>query len=225
MQCINESKVQIGFLFTKQVKIIMELTYFLKGILVGFAMAIPVGPIGILCIRKTLTEGRIRGLIIGLGAASADLLYSCIAAFGLTVISDTLNSQRIWIRLAGGVLLLFLGVRIFRAQPKDPKIHITGSGMLKSYFTTVFLTLTNPLTIFAFIAIFAALDLSKGLSYLSASLLVIGVFIGSTLWFVLLSSGVTLFRDKMNLNSLLWVNKIAGILIIISGLIAIGSLL
>lgn len=203
----------------------MELTYFLKGIIVGFAMAIPVGPIGILCIRKTLTEGRLRGLIIGLGAATADLFYACIAAFGLTFISDTLNSQRIWIRLVGGALLLFLGIRIFRAQPKDPKIHINGTGMLRSYLTTVLLTLTNPLTIFAFIAIFAALDLSGGLGYFSASLLVVGVFIGSTLWFFLLSSGVTLFRSKLDVNGLRWVNKIAGILIIISGIIAVGSLL
>jgi len=203
----------------------MEPAYFLKGIIIGFAMAIPVGPIGILCIRKTLTEGRLRGLVIGLGAATADLLYACIAAFGLTIISDTLNSQRIWIRLVGGALLLFLGVRIFRAQPKDPKIHINGTGMLRSYLTTIFLTLTNPVTIFAFIAIFAALGLAEGLSYLSATLLVVGVFIGSTLWFVLLSSGVTLFRNKLDINGLRWVNKIAGILIVFSGIIAVGSLL
>ncbi|MCF8243389.1 MAG: LysE family translocator [Melioribacteraceae bacterium] len=203
----------------------MELIFFIKGIAIGFAMAIPVGPIGILCIRKTLTEGRLRGLVIGLGAATADLLYSCIAAFGLTVIQDTLISQRIGIRLVGGALLLFLGIRIFLAQPKNPKIHINGSGMLRSYLTTVFLTLTNPLTIFAFIAIFAALDLSEELSYLSASFLVVGVFIGSTLWFVLLSSGVTLFRNKLDLNGLRWVNKIAGVLIILSGIIAVGSLL
>lgn len=203
----------------------MELTFFIKGIIVGFAMAIPVGPIGILCIRKTLTEGRIKGLVIGLGAATADLLYACIAAFGLTAISDTLNSQRIWIRLIGGALLLFLGIRIFRAQPKNPKFNINSGGMLRSYLTTFLLTLTNPLTIFAFIAIFAALDLAEGLSYLYASILVLGVFIGSTLWFVILSSGVTLFRNKLDVNGLRWVNKIAGILIMLSGIIAVGSLL
>ncbi|OGU37461.1 MAG: lysine transporter LysE [Ignavibacteria bacterium GWB2_35_6b] len=196
-----------------------------KGILIGFAMAVPLGPIGIICIRKTLTEGRLRGLIIGLGAATADLLYACIAAFGLTVISDTLNSQRIWIRLIGGALLLFLGIRIFRAQPKDPKLDINSNGMLRSYLTTVFLTLTNPLTIFAFIAVFAALGIGEGLSYISASFLVAGVFIGSSLWFLVLSSGVTLFRNKLDLVGLRWVNKIAGILIIISGVIAFTSLL
>lgn len=203
----------------------MELTFFLKGIIIGFAMAVPVGPIGIMCIRKTLTEGRLRGLIIGLGAATADMLYGCVAAFGLTIISNTLVSQKIWIRLVGGALMLFLGVRTFRARPADPNIPTNSSGILRSYLTTVFLTLTNPMTIFAFIAVFAALGLGIGLSYFSASVLVVGVFIGSCLWFLLLSSGVTLFRKKLDLVGLRWVNKIAGVLIIISGVIAIVSLL
>ena len=203
----------------------MELTFFLKGIAIGFIMAIPIGPIGIMCIRKTLTEGRLSGLIIGLGAATADLFYGCVAAFGLTIISDTLNSQRIWIRLAGGALLFFLGIKTFLAQPKDPKLRISGSGRLRSYFTVVVLTLTNPLTIFAFIAVFAAFGLGDGLSFISAVVLVAGVFIGSCLWFFLLTSGTILFRKKLDLVGLKWVNKIAGILIIISGFIVIGSLL
>jgi threonine/homoserine/homoserine lactone efflux protein len=203
----------------------MAITDFLKGIFIGFAMAIPIGPIGIMCVRKTLTEGRLRGLIIGLGAATADLLYGCVAAFGITMISNTLASQRIWIRLVGGALLLFLGVRTFRAQPTDPKFKIHSSGMLGSYLYTVFLTLTNPLTIFAFIAVFAALGLGNGLNSFSASALVAGVFIGSSLWFLLLSSGVTFFRKKLDLIGLRWVNRIAGVLIIISGIIAIVSLL
>jgi len=203
----------------------MELMLFLKGIIIGFAMAVPIGPIGIICIRKTLTEGRVRGLIIGLGAATADLLYGSVAAFGLTVISDTLLSHRIWIRLVGGALLLFLGIRTFLARPKDPKFQIQNSGRLRSYFTTVFLTLTNPLTIFAFLAVFAALGLGNGLSFFAASVLVAGVFAGSFLWFLSLSSGATLFRNKLDVIGLGWVNKIAGILIIISGIIAIGTLL
>jgi threonine/homoserine/homoserine lactone efflux protein len=203
----------------------MELTFFLKGIAIGFLMAIPIGPIGIMCIRKTLTEGRLSGLIIGLGAATADVFYGCVAVFGLTVISDTLSDQRIWIRIVGGALLFFLGIKTFRAQPKDPKLKISGSGRLRSYFTVVVLTLTNPLTIFAFIAVFAAFGLGVGLSFFSAVVLVAGVFIGSCLWFFLLTSGSILFKKKLDLVSLKWVNKIAGILIIISGFIVIGSLL
>ena len=203
----------------------MDLTIFLKGIFIGFAMAVPIGPIGILCIRKTLTEGRLHGLIIGLGAATADLLYGCVAAFGLKIVSNTLVTQRIWIRLVGGALLIFLGVRTFRARRVKPNIPINSSGFLRSYFTTVFLTLTNPLTIFAFIAVFAALGIGSGLGPFSASTLVGGVFIGSCLWFLSLSSGVTLFRKKLDRAGLRWVNRIAGILIIVSGVIAMVSLL
>jgi len=203
----------------------MELTIFLKGIIIGFAMAVPIGPIGIMCIRKTLTEGRLRGLIIGLGAATADLIYGCVAAFGLTVISSTLNHERLWIRLVGGALLLFLGIRTFRSIPVKLNLPENTKGILRSFLTTVFLTLTNPLTIFAFIAIFASLGLGSGLSYFSASSLVAGVFIGSGLWFLLLSSGVTFFRKKLDLVGLKWVNKIAGILIILSGVIAIASVI
>jgi len=203
----------------------MDYIFFLKGIAIGFGMAIPIGPIGILCIRKTLTEGRLRGLVIGLGAATADLFYASIAAFGLTFISDTLVSQRFWIRLVGGALLLFLGIKIFRALPTDPKLHINNGGILRSYLTTIFLTLTNPITIFAFLAVFAALGLDSELKFFSAIVLVAGVFIGACLWFILLSSGTILFRSKLDLDGLRWVNKIAGVLIIISGLIVIGSLL
>jgi threonine/homoserine/homoserine lactone efflux protein len=203
----------------------MEIIIFLKGICIGFMMAVPVGPIGIMCIRTTLAEGRLRGFNIGLGAATADLLYGCVAAFGLTVISNTLMSQKIWIRLVGGALLLFLGVRTFRAKPSLPDVPVNSNGMFRSYLTVVFLTLTNPMTIFVFIAVFVALGLGSGLGYFSASALVVGVFIGSGLWFLLLSSGVTLFRKRLDLSGLRWVNKIAGLLIIISGVIAIVSLL
>ncbi|MGE5499821.1 MAG: LysE family translocator [Syntrophothermus sp.] len=203
----------------------MGLIIFLKGALIGFIMAVPLGPIGIICIRKTLTEGRLQGLVIGFGAATADLLYGSVAAFGLTIVSDLIISQKIWIRLVGGTLLLFLGVKTFRKQPADPKFHIQNSSIIRSYLTTIFLTLTNPLAIFAFIAVFAALGLGYDLSNYSASALVAGVFTGSALWFLLLSSGVVLFRKKLELNGLRWVNKIAGVLIIVSGFIALGSLL
>ncbi len=203
----------------------MSIIIFLKGLFIGFAMAVPLGPIGIMCIRRTLTEGRLRGLIIGLGAATADLIYGCIAAFGLTIISDTLVSQRIWIRLIGGILLLYLGIRIFRKIPADLKIQTENSGILRTYLTAFFITLTNPLTIFAFLAVFAALGLGSDLGNFSASALVAGVFLGSSLWFLLLSSVVMLFRSKLVVAGLGWVNKIAGVLIILSGIIVIMSLI
>ncbi len=203
----------------------MELILYLKGIVIGFAMAVPIGPVGIMCIRKTLTEGRLRGLIIGIGAATADLLYGSVAAFGLTFISSTVSAERIWIRLIGGTLLFFLGVRTYRSKPTDPKFKIHSSSLIGSYFYTILITLTNPLTIFAFIAVFAALGLGNEVNKFSGLALVLGVFTGSFLWFLSLSSGVTLFRKKLDMVGLEWVNRIAGILIIISGVIAIVSLL
>jgi threonine/homoserine/homoserine lactone efflux protein len=203
----------------------MNLSFFLTGIMIGFSMAVPVGPIGILCLRTTLTGGRLRGMMIGFGAATADLLYGCVAAFGLTFISNVIAAERIWIRLVGGGVLFFLGVRTFRALPADPQAPTGGSGLLRSYLTTFFLTLTNPTTIFAFIAVFAALGLGKEFHLFSAAMLVLGVFAGSCLWFLFLSSGAMLFRKHLHLAGLQWVNRIAGVLIILSGVIAIVSLL
>ena len=188
-------------------------------------MAVPIGPIGIMCIRKTLTEGRLRGLIIGLGAATADLFYASIAAFGFTYLSGVITTERIWIRLIGGALLLFIGIRTFRTIPTDPKRHIHSSGIFGSYIYAVILTLTNPLTIFVFIGVFSALGLANEVSVISGSTLVTGVFIGSCLWFLSLNSVLRLFRNKLDLVGLRWVNRIAGILIIISGVIAVVSML
>ncbi len=202
----------------------MDFTFLLKGTIIGFALAIPIGPIGITCIRKTLTEGRLRGLIIGAGAATADLFYGSVAAFGLTAISDILDSQRIWIRLAGGIFLLFLGLRMLRARTKVTHTD-SNRGIIRSYFTTILLTLTNPITVFAFIAVFASFGFAGELRTSSAVILVTGIFIGSCLWFLFLSTGASFFRKKLDFTGMRWVHRISGILVIISGLIAMATLL
>ena len=203
----------------------MEAIFFLKGVLIGFAMAVPIGPIGIMCIRKTLAEGHSRGLIIGLGAATADSLYGSIAAFGLTFVSDAIASQQFWVRLIGGGLLLFLGMRTFRAQRKDPIAPFDNKGLLGSYVSTFLLALTNPLTIFAFVAVFAAFGLGHRLIIVSACFLVIGVFTGSCLWFLTLGFVATFFRKKLDSGVLTWVNRISGALIILSGIAAFLSVI
>jgi threonine/homoserine/homoserine lactone efflux protein len=203
----------------------MEPIFFLKGLIIGFAMAVPIGPIGIMCIRKTLAEGHSRGLVVGLGAATADSLLACIAAFGLTFISDVIASEHVWLRLIGGGLLLFLGIRTFRAKRKAPIIPVDNKGVLRSYATAFFLALTNPVTIFAFIAVFAAFGLGHGLNILSACILVVGVFAGSCLWFLTIGFIATLFRKKLDSGGMRWVNKISGVLIILSGVAAFVSLI
>jgi threonine/homoserine/homoserine lactone efflux protein len=199
--------------------------YFLKGLIIGFSIAAPVGPIGILCIRRTLAEGRLVGLVSGLGAATADALYGCIAGFGLTFISSFLVSQQTWLRLVGGLFLCTLGVRTFFAQPAEQAAASNGKGLLGAYASTLFLTLTNPMTILAFAAIFAGLGLASAPgSYASAAVLVMGVFSGSALWWLLLSGGVSLLRGKLNSGSLRWVNRISGVFITAFGVLALVSL-
>jgi len=203
----------------------MEPIFLLKGLIIGFAMAVPIGPIGIMCIRKTLAEGHSRGLIIGLGAATADAIYGGIAAFGLTFVSDVIASQHIWLRLIGGGLLLFLGIRTFRARRKDTIVPFDDKGLLGSYVSSFLLALTNPVTIFAFVAVFAAFGLGHRLVIVSACILVVGVFAGSSLWFLAIGYIATLFKKKLDAGGLRWVNRISGALIILSGIAALVSLI
>jgi threonine/homoserine/homoserine lactone efflux protein len=203
----------------------MEPIFLLKGLIIGFAMAVPIGPVGIMCIRKTLAEGHSRGLIIGLGAATADALYGSLAAFGLTFVSDAITGQQFWVRLVGGALLLFLGIRTFRAKRKDPIMPFDNKGFWGPYVSAFLIAVTNPLTIFAFIAVFAAFGLGHKLNVFSAGILVFGVFAGSGLWFLILGFVATFFRKKLDSTGLRWVNKIAGVLIIISGVAAFVTLI
>jgi threonine/homoserine/homoserine lactone efflux protein len=186
---------------------------FLQAAVVGFAIAAPVGPIGVLCIRRTLANGRIAGLVSGLGAATADATYGGIAGFGVTFLSTLLVSQQIPIRLLGGAFLLLLGVRTFLSVPGDP--HRKPEGNLASdYLSTFALTLSNPVTIVAFAAIFAGLGVTgQDVDYTAGALLVSGVFAGSALWWVILSSVISSFRDAFDLDRLRWVNRISGLVI------------
>jgi threonine/homoserine/homoserine lactone efflux protein len=199
-------------------------TLLLTGVVIGFALALPIGPVGILCIRKTIAEGHLAGMIVGFGAATADALYGFVAAFGLTVVSDALLNQQMWIRLIGGAFLCYLGVKTYLAKPADSTQQTNGRGYVASFISTFLLTLTNPLTILAFLGVFAGFGLRDSeLSVGSASTLIAGVFLGSSLWFFLLSYGVTLFRKKFNSTGLGWVNRISGVLIFVFGIIAMAS--
>ncbi len=204
----------------------MDITFLLKGLAIGFSIAAPVGPIGVLCIRRTLAEGRASGLVSGLGAATADAIYGCIAGFSLTFISNFLVSQQVWLRLIGGMFLCYLGLKTWFARPAEQAALAKGNGLVGAYASTFFLTLTNPMTIISFAAIFAGLGLAgtRG-NYVSAGVLVLGVFIGSALWWLVLSGGVGLFREKFNPHGLQWVNRISGAIITGFGLFALLSAL
>ena len=193
-----------------------------KGISIGFAIAAPVGPIGVLCIRRTIAQGRKIGFVSGLGAASADLIYGCIAGFGLTFISQFLVEQQNILGLVGGIFLLYLGIKTFFTKASQEPTENTEKGLFSAYLSTFFLTLTNPLTILSFVAIFAGMGIvNADGDYLSALLLVSGVFVGSMLWWMLLSGGASFFQKKMNEKGLSWLNKISGVIIASFGVVAL----
>jgi len=204
----------------------MDLSFLPRGIIIGFSIAAPVGPIAVLCIRRTLAEGRAYGLISGLGAATADAIYGGIAGFGLTFISSILINQQTWLRLIGGVFLCYLGTTSFLSQPAEQATPDKGKSLVGTYASTFFLTLTNPMTILSFAAIFAGVGVvSAGANYVSATVLVFGVFLGSVLWWFILSGIVSLFRAKFKSTWLRWVNRISGIIIFGFGVIVLVSLI
>lgn len=211
----------------------MDIGLFGRGILVGFSIAAPVGPIGVLCIRRTLTLGLLAGLLSGLGAATADAVYGAIAAYGLTAISGILVGQSFWFRLVGRIFLIYLGVQTFLAKPATKPAELVGlanaQGLAGAYLSTVVLTMTNPATIMSFAAVFAGLGLastgaSSPAAHLAAMTLVLGVFVGSALWWLLLSSVVSLLRSAFKLNLLQWLNRVSGAVLIMFGVVALISL-
>ena len=216
----------------------------LKGLIIGFSIAAPVGPIGVLCIRRTLASGRAAGFISGLGAATADALYGSVAGFGLTLISSMLIRQVDWLRLIGGAFLIYLGVKTFLAAPQQVRelanTSDIRSNLWSAYASTLFLTLTNPLTILSFSAIFAGLGLGSQAAGVGASqefvpqmelnllasplLLVLSVFIGSAAWWFILSSLASLLRGRFGEAGMRWVNRLSGATIVLFGLVALFSL-
>lgn len=196
---------------------------FSKGLVIGFSIAAPVGPIGLLCIRRTLAGGAWSGVVTGLGAATADAAYGCVAGLGLTAVSDLLVGGQAWLGIGGGAFLCCLGVRTFRARPAERPAREGRAGLLGNYLSTLVLTLTNPLTILSFAAVFAGVGLGAGGGARSTLALVAGVFAGSCAWWLLLSGGVSLFRTQLGPVWLTGINRGAGLLLLASGLYALAA--
>ncbi len=203
-----------------------EIHYLIKGFIIGLSIAVPVGPIGVLCIRRTLTQGRMVGFLAGLGAATADALYGAIAGFGLTFLVNFIIGKQIWLRLIGGGLLCILGAKTFLSKPAEQGTCVEGNSLWNAYLTTFFLTLTNPMTILFFAAVFAGLGVgSTGDSYVSAGILVSGIFTGSAMWWLVLCGFTGLLQELLNLKRLQWLNRISGLIILGFGLFALLGLL
>jgi len=204
----------------------MHFDLFIRGLVIGFAIAAPVGPIGMLVIRRTLAEGRLLGLLTGMGAAVADSLYGCVGAFGLTFISSFLMGYAFWTKLIGGAFLVYLGINTFRAKPKQESTSNSKVRYASAFLSTLLLTLTNPATILSFMAVFAGLGLgTNGGDYSAAGIVVAGVFVGSALWWLLLSGGVSLVRHKLRPDTMKWINYGSGAFLSAFGIYALVSLM
>jgi threonine/homoserine/homoserine lactone efflux protein len=203
----------------------MDLGFLYRGLIIGLSIAAPVGPIGVLCIRRTLAEGPILGLASGLGAATADAFYGAVAAFGLTAVSDLLVHHEMWLRLPGGVFPGYLGIKTFLAPPAERAAAANSRGLTAAFLATFALTLTNPMTILSFVAVFAGLGLGgSSSSHAAATLMVAGVFVGSAAWWLMLTIGVGCFQTRLNAGRLRWVNRFSGMVIAGFGLLALIGL-
>jgi threonine/homoserine/homoserine lactone efflux protein len=200
------------------------LSFLIKGFVIGLSIAAPVGPIGLLCIRRSLEQGRLAGLATGLGAATADAAYGCVAGFGLTAISGFLLTHVLLLRVGGGLALCYLGARTFLTAPAQREAPGQSAGLLPAYLSTLLLTLANPATILSFVAVFAGFGLAASPSYAAAAMLVAGVFAGSALWWLFLSAGVARMRHRVSEAWMRAINRISGGTLVAFGLYALSAL-
>ncbi|MDX9845436.1 MAG: LysE family transporter [Tenuifilaceae bacterium] len=206
----------------------MILTLFVKGIIVGLLASIPLGPIGVICIQRTINKGKLSGFLSGMGAASADTVFAAIAGFSLTFIISFIEEKQIIFQAIGGVIVFALGIKIFYTNPiKQLRRHKRKkNSLLEDYLSVLLVTITNPLAVFLFIALFASLGVvAEGTNLVLSLVATSGVFIGAILWWYTLTSLVDIFRSRFRLKQLWWINKISGAAIFIIGAVAIIGLL
>ncbi len=204
----------------------------IQGIVFGFFLALPVGPVGVLCVQRTLSQGRMHGLISGLGAAFGDALYGAVAAFGISAVEDWITGHQGALRLVGGIVLLLLALRtvvsMVRHRPvsseRDEKIRrrIETHSLVNDFISTFMLAITNPITFIAFAGLLATLGFTEaGRSIGNASILVLGVFAGSALWWIALSSTASLFRPFVDGSYQVWMDRIVALVLAGFGIYAL----
>lgn len=200
--------------------------FFITGIIIGFLVAAIIGPIGILVVRRSVADGFLIGLVSGLGVALADTVYSGLATFGLTIVADYLLTHTFLLRLVGGIYLTYLGIRIFFTRPRNLHDGHKQMSILNAFTSIFFLTLTNPLTIALFAALFSTAHIDvREITFSAAAKLTCGIFIGSTIWWLILTSISSFFGSKLTVNTLSLINKITGSIIVLVGLVNLIALL
>jgi threonine/homoserine/homoserine lactone efflux protein len=198
----------------------VELGFFIKGLILGFVICVPFGPIGLLCVRRTLMDGKVAGVASVLGASVVDALYCAIAGFGVSYVSNFLTNERTILRVAGGIILIAMGIKIFFTHPAEKTPEAAGHGLLASFGSSFFLMLTNPLAVLVFTATFSALGIGGWEdAFVSTGMLVIGVFVGSFLWGPIFVVGVHLFSPRLTPHQLQLANRIAGVILFGFGIV------
>ena len=203
----------------------MGLEFLIKGIIVGISVSAPLGPLGILTIQRTINKGFLSGFVSGTGAAFADIIYAAIAGFGISIIANFLDSHQFIIRILGGALVAIVGVMIFYSNPVKQlrKQRARKNNFISDFISSFLITITNPLTIIFFGAVFASLGLDEVNAGNSIIYALAGIFSGALLWWMSLTILVNIFRKKIRLRNLWWINKITGALIVVFGLAIVTS--
>ncbi len=205
-----------------------DVVYIFRGMLIGLMVSVPLGPMGVLIIQKTLHKGALSGFVAGMGAACADLFYATVAAFGLGFVINTIKTHEVILQIVGGIFLLIMGLNIYFANPlKQIKARrrVTKKGLLGDFLSLFFLTVSNPVTVVVFMAVFAGTSvLGETPTFSTEIMLLIGVLLGGSAWWYTLSTIVNVFRKKFKLRVLVTINRVSGIIItILGGLVILAA--
>jgi threonine/homoserine/homoserine lactone efflux protein len=196
---------------------------------IGLLASLPMGPIGVLCVQRTLKNGRYSGFFSGMGAATADTLFAIIAGLGVNYIIGFVEKRELFFQFIGAAIIILIGLKIYSTNTvKQFRIAKSkkGTKFTKDYFSVLFLTLTNPMIIFLFVWMFAGLNIVLNTSdYILSSLIILGIFIGANLWWFTLSGIVNKFRNNLKIRRLYWFNKISGGIILIFGILTLLKIL
>jgi threonine/homoserine/homoserine lactone efflux protein len=196
----------------------MDPSVFIQGMIIGLTLAVPVGPIALMCIQRAVTDGRLHGIASGIGVATADSFYAGVTFFGLTAISGLIIAHQFSLRLAAGIVLILVGIRIFLSMPAPLSVKTEHETYLKDYLSMVAIAIANPLTLIFFVAILPGFGVVfHENSVVSASEFVGGVFFGSTLWWIILCGSIGSFRSRISGEHLGLINQVSGVLIVIFG--------
>lgn len=205
-----------------------DVVYIFRGMLIGLMVSVPLGPMGVLIIQKTLHKGALSGFIAGMGAACADLFYATVAAFGLGIVVNIVKTHELILQLVGGIFLLIVGLKIYFDNPlKQIKARkrVTKKGLLGDFLSLFFLTVSNPVTVIVFMAVFAGTSVFGDSPTLVKEIMVLlGVVLGGSAWWYAVSTLVNIFRKRFKLRVLITINRVSGIIItILGGLVILAA--